>query len=100
LKIDVGSAKLTYQPVGANTTRCDNNESKTEYCIESNSLPSWHIVVPGDDARQRDRIEIADGRDQSGDCVHNIAIIEASVILRKSELDVKGHPVSPGRLAV
>jgi hypothetical protein len=100
LKIDVGSAKLTYQPVGANTTRCDNNESKTEDCIESNSLPSWHIVVPGDDARQRDRIEIADSRDHSSYCVHNIAVIEASIILCESELDVESHPVSPGRLTV
>jgi len=57
-------------------------------------------VVPRNDARQRDRIQIADSRDHSRQDIHSIAVREARVLGSKSILDVERHPVSPQRPAV
>jgi hypothetical protein len=56
--------------------------------------------MPGDDARQRHGVEIADRRADSGGSVDDIAILQAGVIRGQRILDVESHPVSPGRPAV
>jgi hypothetical protein len=57
-------------------------------------------VVPSNDARQRDRIQIADSRDHSRQDIHSIAVREARVLDGESILNVERHPVSPQRPAV
>jgi hypothetical protein len=56
--------------------------------------------MPGDDARKRYGVEIADRCADSGSGVYDIAILQASVIRRQRILDVESHPVSLGRPAV
>jgi len=56
--------------------------------------------MPGDDARNGNRIEVADSRAHPSGGVDDIAVLETSVLLCESIFDVKSHPVSPCRHAV
>jgi len=53
-------------------------------------------MVPGDDARQRYCVEIADSCANSSRGVDNVAVLKAGVVRRKSILDVESHPVGLG----
>jgi hypothetical protein len=75
-------AALTDQPISAHPTGSNNNKAQTKDGIERNPLPSRHRMMPSDNARERNSVQIADSSTHSRRSVDDIAILEASIIRR------------------
>lgn len=91
---------LTDEPVGTHAASGDDDKSKAEDSVECEPLSPWNIVVPRDDARQRNCVEIAEYSANTSSSVDGIAIREAFEVGGERIFEVESHPVCLCRSAV